>query len=309
MFGRRESQPDNHLTDDLLSAYIDGQVTAAERARVKAHLAGCPSCAGELRALQATVDLLREMPPAPLPRAFTIPADAASPSAGPTWWDALTRGWGYRALQGATALAMTLLMTLCAGDMLLQTLPAMAPLAGAPAAAPTRAPDEGLLAVAPTATPAPLAREATGQATATNRGVATPTAPSAWKGAHGTQTPRVAGGAVPETAVPAQPPSPPRPSPTLAPPGTGRVQAVSSPPAATPAVDMAATPTGGAAPTAVARACQPSPAPPLGPEVVAQPSPGLARLAVCGVESALLIVVMGLLIVTGVAWFARRRGT
>jgi hypothetical protein len=52
---------------------------------------------------------------------------------------------------------------------------------------------------------------------------------------------------------------------------------------------------------------QPPPAATAEPEFVAQPQFDLVRLAVCGIEGVLLVVVMGLLVVTGIVWFTRRR--
>jgi len=304
MFGRRESQPDDHLTDELLSAYIDGQVTAAERARVEAHLADCPACAGELRALRVTVSLLQEMPPAPLPRAFTIPASVARLA----WWEVLTRsrlglarGWGYRTLQGATALVAVLLMTVCGGDLLLQTLPPAPAFLAAPApAAPTSAPEGVRLATAPSSTPAPAARESLAQATATEGRAAKPTTapvptrppeptPLAPKAAPDTPTAQAAAGAAPATLTP---------SPVASSPTPGELDA-----------NVTLTPTSTVASTEVAYHVQPSPALPLGeePSRVARPQVNLVRLAVCGVEGALLALLVGLLTITGIAWFARRR--
>ena len=53
---------------EWLSAYLDNQLTTAERAKVQAHLATCPVCAAELGDLQATVGLLARLHAVPLPR-------------------------------------------------------------------------------------------------------------------------------------------------------------------------------------------------------------------------------------------------
>lgn len=63
------------ISDELLSAYIDGVVTNEERARVEAAVAADPVLAWELESLRRTVDLVRDLPPMPLPRNFTLRED------------------------------------------------------------------------------------------------------------------------------------------------------------------------------------------------------------------------------------------
>lgn len=60
------------ISDELLSAYIDGVVTSEERARVEAAVAADPVLAWELESLRRTVDLVRDLPPVPLPRSFAL---------------------------------------------------------------------------------------------------------------------------------------------------------------------------------------------------------------------------------------------
>ena len=65
----------NFRTDDrdqLLSAYLDGQVSSAEQARVAALLDGDPATRRDLQALAYTRQLLAETPRVPVPRAFTL---------------------------------------------------------------------------------------------------------------------------------------------------------------------------------------------------------------------------------------------
>jgi anti-sigma factor RsiW len=344
VFERRESQTNKHLTDDRLSAYMDGQVTAAERTRVEAHLAGCPACAGELHALRSTVRLLREMPPAPLPRAFTIPASTLSHRA--SLWNMLTRGWGYRALQGATALAAMLLMMLCSGDLLLQSLSTMMPMAAMPAAMPSQQAfaqptAAGPVVLAPTSTPSWKAAESAApsppqpRGTATREGVETPApaAPTivALTQAGETQTPLPVGAGALPTAVPPSAPPPAAASPTLPEGATSAKSAptptlsgedraqTTTPPAMTAPVTITeavteTTLTPNALATAMAYGTRTEATPPpvvsLGPAPVpdvAQPSFDMTRLAVCGIEGTLLVAVVGLLVVTGAAWFARRQ--
>ncbi|HKN49470.1 MAG TPA: zf-HC2 domain-containing protein, partial [Actinomycetota bacterium] len=52
-----------HAGTELLSAYLDGQVPEAARARLEAHLASCPECAGKRAALEAAVGAVAALPP------------------------------------------------------------------------------------------------------------------------------------------------------------------------------------------------------------------------------------------------------
>lgn len=49
-------------TEDLLSAYLDGDLPERERERVTEHIRQCHRCAGEERALRETISLLRNLP-------------------------------------------------------------------------------------------------------------------------------------------------------------------------------------------------------------------------------------------------------
>lgn len=60
------------ITDELLSAYIDGLVTDEEKARIEAAVATDPRLAWELDTLRQTVELMRELPAIPLPRSFLL---------------------------------------------------------------------------------------------------------------------------------------------------------------------------------------------------------------------------------------------
>ncbi|NOZ30138.1 MAG: hypothetical protein GXP39_19075 [Chloroflexi bacterium] len=112
--GRR--RPRVRVTDELLSAYIDGEVTPEEREAVEEAVARDPDVAFRLQTLQHTVSLLSNLPRASLPRAFTLSeADVAPDRREPFWrrWRGLTLSLYLR---GATALAATLLVVLLVGD-------------------------------------------------------------------------------------------------------------------------------------------------------------------------------------------------
>jgi anti-sigma factor RsiW len=64
---------------ERLSAYLDGELPASERAPLEHHLAGCAECRRELDELREVRALLRSMPVPALPRSFTIPAGGAVP--------------------------------------------------------------------------------------------------------------------------------------------------------------------------------------------------------------------------------------
>ncbi|MFQ6059548.1 MAG: zf-HC2 domain-containing protein [Anaerolineae bacterium] len=125
MLGFRKSE--HQRIREMLSAYLDGELTPRDRARVERHLGECAACAEDLRTLRWTVGLMKEVPPLPIPRSFTIPAPVAERRAG-----LFQPGWGYAFLRGATALATALLVLVLSGDLLSQRFlrapaPALAP--------------------------------------------------------------------------------------------------------------------------------------------------------------------------------------
>lgn len=60
------------ITDELLSAYIDNQVTDDEKALIEAAVAEDPMLAWQLESLRYTVDLLHTLPQLALPRSFVL---------------------------------------------------------------------------------------------------------------------------------------------------------------------------------------------------------------------------------------------
>jgi anti-sigma factor RsiW len=201
------------ITEELLSAYLDEQVTAEERALVEAAIATDPAIAWQVDSLRQTVQMLQALPPLTLPRTFTLEAllaearsaEATAPlqpevviptnrtpqrTVGRTpvteepatpWWQWFLQLWqgGNLQLRNAAAVAFTLFFVLVAGDrFLVSTRPLVEEL---PAAAPivvTSEPvvlaSEGRLAVEVPV--APAAAEPT--ATSTPADVAVTTAAS-----------------------------------------------------------------------------------------------------------------------------------
>ncbi len=126
-----DRQPPPTISDEMLSAYLDGEVTPQERLQIERAAAQDSDTAWRLASLQQTVALVKALPRVSLPRAFTLSeADVASPrTAAPTpapWWRVL---FDPILLRNATAMAAVLFLVLVMGDL--------APRLISPAAAPT----------------------------------------------------------------------------------------------------------------------------------------------------------------------------
>lgn len=171
-FLRNLGQSEHQRIEEMLSAYIDGELSPKERARVERHLAQCEVCARNLRTLRQTVGLLRQLPTVPAPRSFVL-----RPAPRP-----VRAGRAYTYLRAATALAAALLIVALAGDFALTglaparkaapppTLPVMekraeelavrvAPQAPGAATPPPAPAEEGpVRALAATPSPVPLAK-------------------------------------------------------------------------------------------------------------------------------------------------------
>jgi len=175
--------PNPQLNDsdlELLSAYIDQQLTAAERAALDRRLEHEPALQIALDELRATVGLLRELPPARPPRSFALDPQSVAPK----------RSWSFPWMQlGSALVAATLLLVF--GFVLTRGIggggsPASAPMAAsAPTAAPaaaaaTAAPAAmAVPAAAPTAAPAAEAAPESSSAAAAEAPAAGGTAPTA----------------------------------------------------------------------------------------------------------------------------------
>jgi hypothetical protein len=124
--------------DELLSAYLDGQLGAEERARLEAQLASDPALRVELEALRRTVALVRDLPRVPVPRNFILPQTMV---ARPRPVLLRSRRLLAPLLTTATSIAALLLVVVLVGDLLSAATGrrlALAP--GAPAAAPVEQP-------------------------------------------------------------------------------------------------------------------------------------------------------------------------
>ncbi len=79
-------QPNIEEIRELLSPYLDGEVTAAERARVDSALAESPELQADLASLRQTVTLLASLPVMPAPRPFTLTATEVQPQPKRRFW-------------------------------------------------------------------------------------------------------------------------------------------------------------------------------------------------------------------------------
>ena len=124
--GKREQR------DELLSAYLDDQLSAGERARLEAQLATDPVLRAELDTLRHTVALVRDLPPVPIPRNFILPQTmVARPR--PARRARPRLAWTAPLLTAATAVVSLVFVVVLAGDLLLSGVGGQA---FAPAAAP-----------------------------------------------------------------------------------------------------------------------------------------------------------------------------
>jgi hypothetical protein len=141
---------EHRWVEESLSAYLDGELSSADKARVEKHLEQCEACAENLATLRKTVSLLKELPTVQAPRSFAVRRTAVEVKR------AAPPAWGYGLLKGATALAALLLVLLIGGDLALHFVGApMAYFApAAPAAEVALAPS-----VEPEMAPAPAEEE------------------------------------------------------------------------------------------------------------------------------------------------------
>ena len=317
----------------LLSTYLDGRTSGAERALVERHLKSCVECERNLATLQATVAAVRTMPHVRAPRSFALPHSMAKQSRPAPWL--------YPMLRTATAIATFLFVVVVAGDLYTRfTLFSTSAPMVAPAALPSTA-----IAMQAAATPVQKsAPQTTAPATSSTLAeqaapapapqVAAPLAPvttaSGARQAAATSAPATAATALDLAAVPATeapsaaakavPPETPVEPPTEQPMGAsglgGGAGGVGQAPStatvaptrllagqASEAATTQPTSTPLAAPTEVARI--PAPQPPVAPEQrgayqVQRPAVSTLRI----VEGALAIDVVALGMA---AWIARRR--
>lgn len=172
----------NSVDEDLVAAYVDGDVTTEERQRVEAAMAASEQVAWEVNTLRQTVELLQDLPSVPLPRSFTLTEDQvadvlqerrslAKLNAPPpsetqapqdTAWQRFLRfiNGGDLALRNAAALAAVLLLLVFVAETQLQQTPSGdgGQLSDAPAAPQAQVTAVGGTLSQEAATPAPGSR-------------------------------------------------------------------------------------------------------------------------------------------------------
>ena len=92
--------PISPIQREQLSAYVDGALPDRERLAVEQQLQADSALAAELRELQTTVAMLRDMPPVRAPRSFTLDPATVAPR----------RSWALGWQRWATVLGMLVLM-------------------------------------------------------------------------------------------------------------------------------------------------------------------------------------------------------
>ncbi len=156
-FGRDEHP------EELLSASLSGDITAAERSALDAHLAGCGRCRATLEAFNEERHLisgLREVPP-PRDLGARVRAELEGRAAAVPWWrrpSTLVAGFASLATVAAALLAVVVLSGIPRGDVGNATpsplasvgdTPSPVPSQDQPTPEPTAAPTSGPVALAP----------------------------------------------------------------------------------------------------------------------------------------------------------------
>jgi hypothetical protein len=79
------------LTEERLSDFLDGALTPEESAAISAHAAGCTDCAGLIAQVRATVTMMQQAPPLPLPA--QLERKILDATLGPQKPKAESQGW------------------------------------------------------------------------------------------------------------------------------------------------------------------------------------------------------------------------
>jgi len=138
-------QADHIRAEDLISAYLDQQVTAEEKQFFELHVAACADCRAQLEATRSLVVALKAMPAVKAPRSFVLPREMAKqPKRSIFAW--------YPTLRLATALAAIAFMVLFAGDVLLSRSGSGSAALSVPMAAPAPQLEQATAMQAPAAT-------------------------------------------------------------------------------------------------------------------------------------------------------------
>jgi len=173
--------PEHHIEPELLSAYLDDEVSTDERQLIETHLPTCVACQHELDSLRFTMALVQALPPRPIPRPFYVTEEMVAPQAKAQqagWW-----GWLRGLAPFGAALAALLVVLVISRPLMV----GMGGSAAMPAATPQAS--EAQIALASTEAPAEAPAEAADSATLaeeemeTRQGDVAATAPAADTGA------------------------------------------------------------------------------------------------------------------------------
>lgn len=134
-----------HLDPELLSAYLDEEVTTDERQLIETHLPTCEACQQELASLRFTMALVQALPPRPIPRTFYVTEAMVAPQ--PKAQEAGWLGWLRGLAPFGAAIAALLVVFVLARPLMVGTSGS----ATMPAAAPAMS--EAGIALAPTSDP------------------------------------------------------------------------------------------------------------------------------------------------------------
>jgi Putative zinc-finger len=104
--------PRRHL-DDLFSAAYDDELSPIDEARFQAHMQSCAPCAAAYAEFRATVEALRELPPARMPHVVHLPSTppvaerSVRPRIGLGWFNlGIVRRFPATAIAGAAAVVL-----------------------------------------------------------------------------------------------------------------------------------------------------------------------------------------------------------
>lgn len=108
MFNRKNriENMDSYV-EERLSEYLDGTLSAQDRALVEDYLAKSQEARASLESLRYTVDLLKQTPAPALPRQFTLPVTSRAPAQGAPSWLV----WSLRGVAVAATAAFVILLT------------------------------------------------------------------------------------------------------------------------------------------------------------------------------------------------------
>ena len=103
------SSVDGHISEEMVSAFLDGALSTKEMSQVDLHMGLCEVCAQEANELRSVISVLRGMPTVPAPRSFAIPVPARAwiPEHSRPWWSPAPL-MGLRAAAAGAAIALAI---------------------------------------------------------------------------------------------------------------------------------------------------------------------------------------------------------